>query len=226
MPRAARAAVGGMCYHVLNRGNNRAEVFHSAADYARFVALLSEAQTKTRMEVFAVCLMPNHFHLAVRPRADEDLGVWMQWLLTSHVRRYHQQYRTSGRVWQGRYKAFPVQDDEHLLTVMRYVERNALSANLTDRAERWLWGSLHWRDKPAATFELSTSPVRLPAEWVEYVNAPMNVSELERLRSCVHRQRPFGQIGWVELTEKALGLTSSLRPVGRPRRGDLSGERG
>ena len=77
MPRTARAAVGGMCYHVLNRGNNRAEIFHSAADYARFVALLGEAQAKVSMEVFAACLMPNHFHLVVRPRADGDLGVWI-----------------------------------------------------------------------------------------------------------------------------------------------------
>ena len=78
MPRTARAAVGGMCYHVLNRGNNRAEVFHSAADHARFIALLPEAQERVELDVFAACLMPNHFHLVVRPREGSDLGVWMR----------------------------------------------------------------------------------------------------------------------------------------------------
>ena len=210
MPRTARAVVGGMCYHVLNRGNNRATVFHSAADYARFVALMQEAQARVKLDVLGVCLMPNHFHLVVRPTHNDDLSEWMQWMMTCHVRRYHQQYRSSGRVWQGRFKAFPVQDDAHLLTVLRYVERNALSANLVDRAEAWSWGSLHWRVTGSSVLELSDPPLRLPNDWVERVNTPLTHHELERVRSCVQRQRPFGEVGWVELTARALGLTSSL----------------
>ena len=69
----------------------------------------------------------------------------MQWLLTSHVRRYHRHYHGSGHVWQGRFKAFPIEQDEHLLTVLRYVERNPLRANLVERAEDWPWSSLAWR---------------------------------------------------------------------------------
>jgi putative transposase len=90
MPRTARAVVNGMCYHVLNRGNNRAQVFHSSADYARFVALMSDAQSRVDLDVLGACLMPNHFHLMLRPKNDGDLGRWMHWLLTCHVRRYHQ----------------------------------------------------------------------------------------------------------------------------------------
>jgi putative transposase len=216
MPRTARAVVGGMCYHVLNRGNNRASAFHSAADYAQFIALMAEAQSRVRVAVLGVCLMPNHFHLVVRPRQDDDLSEWMQWLLTCHVRRYHLQYRSSGRVWQGRFKAFPVQDDAHLFTVLRYVERNALSANLVDRAESWPWGSLQWRVAGSSIVELADPPLRLTADWVERVNTPLNSSELERVRACVQRQRPFGELGWMELTAKTLGITSSLSKVGRP----------
>lgn len=125
---------------MINRGNNRARVFHGAADYRQFIELMNEAQARTELEVFAVCLMPNHFHLLVRPRQGADLGAWMHWLLTTHVRRHHQRYRSSGRVWQGRFKAFPVQEDDHLLTVIRYIERNALRAGLAQRAEQWPWG--------------------------------------------------------------------------------------
>ena len=72
--------------------------------------------------------MPNHFHLLMRPQADGDLGRWVQWLLMAHARRYHRHYGTSGHVWQGRFKAFIIEDDDHLRTVLRYVERNPLRA--------------------------------------------------------------------------------------------------
>jgi len=63
----------------------------------------------------------------------------MPWLLTAHVRRYHRHYRGSGHVWQGRFKAFPIRQDEHLRTVLRYVERNPVRANLVERAQQWPW---------------------------------------------------------------------------------------
>jgi putative transposase len=89
MPRTARASIGGYCYHVLNRGNNRAAVFHKDEDYEAFVAILAAACQRLPMRVLAFCLMPNHFHLVLWPRHDGDLSRWMQWSLTTHVRRYH-----------------------------------------------------------------------------------------------------------------------------------------
>ena len=141
MPRTARASVGGVVYHVMNRGNARAEVFHQPEDYDAFVGLLDDGHQRLPMRVLAWCLMPNHFHLVLWPHHDGDLSRWMQWLLTAHVRRYHRHYETSGHVWQGRFKAFPIQQDDHLLTVLRYVERNPLQAGLVERAEARRWSS-------------------------------------------------------------------------------------
>ena len=135
MPRTARASVANYCYHVLNRGNNRARVFHKEDDFAAFADLLVEAKLRHPMRILAYCLMPNHFHLALWPLGDGDLGRWMHWLLTAHVRRYQRHYHSTGHVWQGRFKAFPIQEDEHLLIVLRYIERNALRAGLVERAE-------------------------------------------------------------------------------------------
>src|SRR5438132_4001899 len=118
MPRPRRTTPAGYCYHVLSRGNGRQAVFHKEADYAAFVRLFDEAQKRCAMRVLAYCLMPNHFHLVLWPQRDNDLSRWMQWLLTTHVRRYHEHYHTSGHIWQGRFKAFPIQEDEHLLTVL------------------------------------------------------------------------------------------------------------
>src|SRR5207248_2497689 len=117
MPRTARASLGGWCYHVLNRGNARAEVFHKDADYAAFINLFEPACERVPMRILGYCLMPNHFHLVLWPQKDGDLGRWMQWLMTSHVRRYHRHYGGSGHIWQGRFKAFPIQEDEHYLAV-------------------------------------------------------------------------------------------------------------
>src|SRR5260370_25240280 len=109
MPRGARDALGGYCYHVLNRGNGRRPVFRKDGDFAAFIKLLREAGARVDVRLLAYCLMPNHFHLALWPRRNGDLSAYMMWLTTAHVRRYHQHYHSSGHVWQGRYRSFPIQ---------------------------------------------------------------------------------------------------------------------
>ena len=163
MPRTARASVGGVCYHVINRGNAQAKVFHDSEDYEGFLELLEESVERERMRVLAYCLMPNHFHLAVWPREDGDLSRWMQWVMTSHVRRHHRTYQSSGHVWQGRFKAFPIQQDPHLLVVLRYIERNPVRARLVKRAEDWRWSSLgRWKSW------LHDGPVSRPRGWARW----------------------------------------------------------
>jgi putative transposase len=130
MPRTARAAVGGLWYYALNRGNRRQAVFHKLGDYDAFVEAMVDARARVPVDLLGYCLTPNHFHRVLRPHHDGDLGRWMQWLLTTHARRYRRHYSTSGHVWQGRFRAFPVQDDDDLVTVLRDVERNALRAEL------------------------------------------------------------------------------------------------
>ena len=141
MPRTARAAPGGVCTHVINRGNAGNRVFHDATDYRAFLDALTAACVQRSMRILAYCLMPNHFHLVLWPLENGDLGRWMQWLLTTQVRRHHRRHGSSGHLWQGRFKSFPVQEDKHLLTVLRYVERNPLRAGLVEAAEDWDWSS-------------------------------------------------------------------------------------
>jgi len=104
MPRGARVVADNEVYHLLNRGNGRADVFHKPGDFEAFINLVVEAKERYPVKVIAYCLMSNHFHLLVRPQRGEELSRWVQWLMTSHVRRYHRHHGSSGHVWQGRTK--------------------------------------------------------------------------------------------------------------------------
>jgi len=218
MPRTARASVGDVCYHVLNRGNGRMRTFHEADDYSAFVDLVGRACERVPMRVLAYVLMPNHFHLTLWPRVGEDLGRWMHWLLTSHVRRHHRRRRTSGHVWQGRFKAFPIQEDGHLVTVLRYVERNPVRAGLVKRAEDWEWSSAAVRGSKARPEWLVDGPVALPRPWRRWVNEPLTERELAGVRRSVVRGTPWGEESWTEATARRLGLEFTLHPRGRPRK--------
>jgi putative transposase len=146
MPRRGRSAPGGRAYHVLNRGNGRRTLFRKEADYAAFERILEQAVERLPMRVLGWCLMPNHWHLVLWPESDGQLSEFMRWLTVTHAQRLHAHRRdgAGGHVYQGRFKSFPVQEDHHFLVLMRYVERNALRANLVRRAEDWRWSSL-WR---------------------------------------------------------------------------------
>lgn len=217
MSRTARASRGGVCYHVMNRGNGKATVFHDKKDYAYFEYLMIRAGSRIPMRVLAWCLMPNHFHIVLRPHEDGDLGRWMHWLLTSHVQRHRRRHATTGHIWQGRYKAPPIQQDRHLLVVLRYVERNPLAAGLVKRAREWPWSSLRARRESPGQL-LHPSPVPLPSNWDELVDEPLRESETKVVRTSLQRERPFGDEAWTRGTAERLGLLHTLNPRGRPRR--------
>jgi putative transposase len=210
MPRIPRGQVDGHAYHVLNRGNGGATVFHKDGDYAAFLNLLVEAKAKFPVKVFSVCLMPNHFHLVVQPATEATLSPFMQWWMTSHVRRYHQHYRSQGHIWQGRFKSFPIQQDSHLLSAIRYVLRNPVRAGLVEHAMDWPWSSLGF---PRLSDPI---PIETPSDWLEWIDQPLFDEELSALRMCVNRQQPFGADDWQATIATALGLESTLRRRGRP----------
>ncbi len=166
------------------------------------------------MRILAYCLMPNHFHLALWPRGDGELSRWMHWLMTTHVRRYLGRYRSSGHVWQGRFKAFPAQEDEHLLAVLRYIERNPLRAGLVERAEAWPWSSLRWLAAPErGPVRLEPGTVPRGTLWLEGVNAVTADIDLEIIRQSVRRDRPFGTSGRTLERARSLRLETSKGAV-------------
>jgi putative transposase len=186
MPRTARASVGGVIYHATHRGNRSEAVFHEPADYDAFVESIAEACRRLPLDLFGYCLMPNHFHVVVRTQGDGDLGRWMRWLLTAHAQRYHRQYQTSGHVWQGRDKAFAVQADDHVSTLLHYVEQNPLCVELVARAEHWKWSSLPgWLARDPQLWRGKLLP--RDRAWLNRVNQPLLNVDLQKIQESVVR---------------------------------------
>ncbi len=220
MPRQKRADEAGAIYHALNRGNRRQTIFHKAEDYEAFLRVLGQGLEKYPVEMFSFVLMPNHWHMVLRPGEDGAMGRLLRWVTATHTLRYHAHYQTSGEghLYQARFKSFPIADDDHFLVVCRYVERNPLRAGLVIQAEDWKYGSLwEWLQKPKrAKQHLSTWPIPRGANWVERVNQALTEKELAALRICIERGRPFGDDAWVQKVAQRTGLNYTLRPRGRP----------
>jgi putative transposase len=223
MPRAPRYTPGGMVFHVLNRGVGRRTLFDKEEDFLAFERVLEETLRTRPMRLCAYCLMSNHWHFVVWPERDGDLPAFMQQMTNMHVKRWKKYRRETGYgpLYQGRYKCFPVETEDYFYQVVRYVERNALRANLVARAEAWPWSSLRRAERDEQGFPiLSPWPLPRPADWLRIVNQPQSEAELKALRRCVARGRPFGGADWVARIAKQLGLESALRPCGRPKRED------
>jgi putative transposase len=199
-------------------------LFRKEADYVAFDGVLEEAFEREPLRILAYCVLPNHWHFVVWPkqRADRQVSEFFRWLTVTHTQRWHAHYHTSGNghLYQGRFKSFPVETDEHLYTVLRYVERNSVRADLADRAEAWPWSSA-WRmlqGAPSSRAILCDWPIPRSSDWLVRVNRVETKGELESLRRSVQRGRPFGSESWCERIVKRLGLESTIRVPGRPKK--------
>ena len=219
MPRRQRFSTGGYVFHVLNRALGRQTLFAHDDDYNAFVRLIEEARRESPIRVLAYAIMPNHWHLVLWPEGDDDLSNYMHWITLAHTQRWHKRSGSvgTGPIYQGRFKSFPVETDDHYLLLCRYVERNPLRANLVANAENWRWTSLWQRANDCCDVSLTAWPVPFPSNWSDYVNGVETEAELQALRNSVTRGAPFGNSHWRLETAERLGLEKSLRLRGRPR---------
>lgn len=220
MPRVERVNAGNYIYHVINRANARVQIFDTDTDYKQFESILEEALERYSMRLLAYIVMPNHWHLVLYPQEDGDLSKFMGWLTNTHTRRWHTAKKTigHGHLYQGRYKSFLCQENDYLLTLLRYVERNAQRANLVQRAEEWRWSSA-WRRECGTEIHkkiLHPWPTEPPQDYLSYLNEPQTASELETIRKSIAKNIPFGEDTWIGKMVDQFDLRQTLRGVGRP----------
>jgi putative transposase len=226
MPRPLRPIDDGLIYHVINRGNNRQSVFHKPEDFQAFLRALAELKERLPFELYGYCLLNNHFHLLLRP-TGATISRIVQSLLVSHTQRYHKHYRSGGHVWQGRFKSPVIQNDEHLLNLLRYIEANPLRAKLVKRADEYPWSSYpahglgqsdELLDRVLVYEELSPYPAVRQRKWAEKVHAPPAAATLAEIRRSTATGLPYGSPQWVARLAKKLDLDLTIRPRGRPRK--------
>lgn len=224
MPRINRVDVGEKIYHVLNRANARVQIFNNNKDYQLFESILEEAKEKFNMRILSYSIMPNHWHLVLFPKNDGDLSIFMKWLGNTHTKRWHSVKKTTGQghLYQGRYKSFICQDDNHFLTLVRYVERNPRKANLVKRAEDWKWGSVYRRENGTEEQKklLSEWVVQRPKNYLIHINEQQNKSEEKAIQNSIDRGSPYGNDSWMIRIIKKFKLESTVRYRGRPKKGD------
>lgn len=223
MPRAIRKCPGGFVYHVLNRANGRLRIFKKPEDFAAFERILAEGVKRFSIRLTGYCLMSNHWHLLLWPRGDDEVSRFMHWLTLTHTQRWHASHRTAGmgHLYQGRFKSFPVQSGSHYLTALRYIEQNPLRQGMVKTSEDWPWSSLAVRQGIAKEgLRLSAGPVPLPPNWDRLADLLPNEPDLKKLKNCLRRGSPFGHEDWIVKTVNQLELQLTLRPRGRPKRGN------
>ena len=140
MPRIARVKSESGIYHVMLRGANRQEIFHDDEDCLKFLEIVGKYKMKTEMKVYGWCLMNNHVHLLLS-EGNENLSVTMKRIGVSFVWYYNWKYRTTGHLFQDRFKSKNVETTKYLLTVLRYIHQNPVKAGIVNRFDEWRWSS-------------------------------------------------------------------------------------
>ncbi len=221
MPRANRIDVGNEVFHCLNRTVGKQKIFLKDKDYQAFERILEEVTDITGMRILAYCIMPNHFHLVLYPEQNGDLSNFMKRLTITHTQRYRVATNTVGEgpVYQGRYKSFIIQDDAHLFTVLRYIERNPLTANLIKEPLDWKYSSLYRRYKGNEKQKQLLTPwmVEEPRDYLDILKNPLTPNELEKLERSENRGVPYGDEEYVLNKVEKYSLQSTVRPKGRPK---------
>jgi putative transposase len=227
MGRLPRAVDDGLVYHALNRGNNRGCVFVDDADHLAFLEALKKTKDRYPFRLFGYCIMSNHFHLLLRPESGESISRILQSLTVAHTWHYHKRHGSSGHVWQGRFKSPVIQDDSHLLTVLRYIEANPLRAEIVLDPSEYRWSSFRCHGLGEADpllspipewDELGRSPSERQKRWRSKVLSPQKEIELTAVRNALRSGRPFGADEWTEKIATRLKIDLAPRPRGRPRK--------
>ena len=212
MPRIARTVVQGFPHHVVQRGNNREEVFLSDEDKGVYLFLLKTYSEKWSSTILCYCLMPNHVHLLVRPSSEESLQKMMQGISLCYTQHVNRKYHRTGRLWESRYHSCTVDQEAYLWAVTRYIEQNPVRAAIAESPQDYRYSSA------PAHFGLVYDPVLgeelfpeiQKRSYIEFMQSATSVAQMKEIRQSARTGRPLGTLKFVKNWRAGLGKNLPL----------------
>ena len=220
MPRIARAVAPGFPHHVVQRGNNRADVFFSPEDSDVYLYLLKIYADKWNTPVISYCLMTDHVHLLVKPFSDMSLRKMMQGVALCYTQHVNRKYKRTGRLWESRYHSCIVDQESYLWAVARYIEQNPVRSMIVEHPEEYAYSSAR------AHLDLLHDPIlgedlfaeAQQHEYVEFMRSAIPVEQITAIRKSSRTGRPLGTNTFVRELECKLAKRLAALPVGRPKK--------
>jgi putative transposase len=191
----------GAPLHIIVRGNNRNVIFVDDEDRRFFLGYLSHARNRHGLAIHAYVLMTNHVHLVATPATPDSAPRTMHLLGSLYARYFNDRYDRTGTLWEGRYKAAIVHDEQYLLACMRYVELNPVRAQMVSEPGNYPWSSYrctglaspdHLVTPHALYLELGARPEERSATYRELFGSPLAQDTVARIREDTHRGWAIG----------------------------------
>lgn len=227
MARLPRLTIPGQPHHVIQRGTNRQPVFLDDGDFTFMLALLTEYGGRERVAIHSYVLMDNHFHLLATPETARGLPAMMQAVGRRYVQHFNRRHQRSGALWEGRYRATPLQTERYFLPCMVYIDLNPVRAGLVARPADYPWSShRHYagvRHDPlvvphAVYWELGNTPFEREASYARLVSNGISVEEQRLLTDSTLKGWALGAEDFVSGIQNQTARRVSRARAGRPRR--------
>lgn len=215
MPRIARVVVPNYPHHITQRGTNKLEIFIDNEDRQCFLRLLDVWTCKTQSDIWAYCLMTNHFHLLISPNSENGLGRCLHGVTFRYAQYFNMKYKRSGRLWQNRYFSCPVDKDEYLWAVVKYIEMNPVRAGIIKKPEMWKWSSAseHIKNEKDDKINLYKWSKEDRENYTEFI---LDKSNENNIRKATSTGRPLGKTCFFEKLGRMLNRNLSPKKGGRP----------
>jgi putative transposase len=216
VPRISRVVIPGCPHHLIQRGNRRLRVFFSDEDKAFYLALIKRQIVKHGISLWAFCLMDNHVHMIVIPKAEDSLARGIGEAHRKYTNAINTREDWKGYLWQGRFISYPL-EDLHLYAAVRYIERNPVRARIVKNAESYSWSSawahVHKESHPL----LSPCPLEKGIQnWSAYLKERDDREDIKRFIEHEHTGRPLGSEDFIKRLEELTGRI--LAPMKRGRK--------
>jgi putative transposase len=220
MPRRARLVFPGLPHHVTQRGNHRQQVFFAAGDQETYLRLLREHAGRHDVQIQAYCLMANHVHVVVVPKAPSGLARLFKAVHGQYAQRINRMRGLKGHLWQGRHFSSTL-DSNYFLNAVRYVELNPVRAGIVARAEIYPWSSAAahcgLRNDPIVEPRPPYEPFAGISDWASWLAEGVDTEQLAVLRDGGKRNLPCGSASFVASLESSAGRRLTRQKPG-PRR--------